>query len=119
MHELSIVLRVIDIAEKEAIKHNAASIDSIELEIGELSGVEMSAFDFAWQQAVPSTLLQHAVKKVHRIAGQAWCTECKALFPLHQLYDCCPTCGAYTMNIQQGKELRVKCLEINGKFNLK
>jgi hydrogenase nickel incorporation protein HypA/HybF len=119
MHELSIVLQVIDMAEKEATKYNAASIAAIELEIGELSGIEMSAFDFAWQQAVRSTMLQHAVKKVHRITGQGWCVECKALFPLHQLYECCPTCGAYSMDIRQGKELRVKCLEINEKSNLK
>lgn len=47
MHELSFVMSIINIAENGARKNNAIGIEEIELDIVELSGVEMSAFDFA------------------------------------------------------------------------
>lgn len=113
MHELSIVMSIIGIAEKEAEKINAVDIEEIELEIGALCGVEMSAFDFAWEQAVKSTLLAQAVKKVNHIAGQGSCLDCNAVFPMQQLYEPCPVCGGHFISIQKGKELRVKSLLIN------
>lgn len=113
MHELSVVMSIIDIAEKEFAKCNAVNIEEIELEIGELSAVDINAFDFAWQQAVKSTVLEHAHKKVDHIAGQGLCLDCKAVFPMQQLYEPCPVCGGHFVNIQKGKELRVRSLVVN------
>lgn len=47
MHELSVVMSIIKTAEDEARKNNAIGIEEIELDIGELSRVEITAFDFA------------------------------------------------------------------------
>lgn len=113
MHELSIVMSILDIAEKESAKNNAVQIDEIELEIGELSGIDMPAFDFAWQQAVKSTKLESAAKIVNHIPGEGLCMDCKAVFPMHQLYKPCPVCGDHFITILKGKELRVKSLVIN------
>lgn len=113
MHELSIVMSIIDITEKESAKHNASQVDEIELEIGTLSGIEMTAFDFAWQQAVRSTLLENAKRTINEIPGEGLCMECDALFPMQQLYEPCPVCGHHFISIQKGKELRVKSLVIN------
>ncbi len=113
MHELSIVMSILDIAEKESAKNKAVQIDEIELEIGELSGVDMPAFDFAWQQAVKATRLEAAVKTVNHIPGEGLCMNCEAVFPMHQLYKPCPVCGDHFITILKGKELRVKSLVIN------
>lgn len=112
MHELSIVMSIISIAEQEAAKSNAASIEEIEMDIGELSGIEMAAFDFAWEQAVKGTILEQAVKKVNRIEGKGMCIDCDASFSIHQLYEPCPVCGQHFITIQKGKELKVKSLVI-------
>jgi hydrogenase nickel incorporation protein HypA/HybF len=113
MHELSIVMSILDIAEKESAKNNAVHIDEIELEIGELSGIDMPAFDFAWQQAVKSTKLETAAKIVTHIPGEGLCMDCKTVFPMHHLYKPCPVCGDHFITIVKGKELRVKSLVIN------
>lgn len=113
MHELSIVMSIIQIAEKESAKNNAAGVDEIELEIGQLSGIEMSAFDFAWQQAIRSTLLEKAKRIINHIAGEGKCMGCDAVFPMQQLYEPCPVCGDHFVSVQKGKELRVKSLVIN------
>lgn len=52
MHELSIVMGIIDIAEKEAKMAGVSIVEEIELEIGLLSGVEMEALEFAWNHAI-------------------------------------------------------------------
>jgi hydrogenase nickel incorporation protein HypA/HybF len=114
MHELSIVLSIIEIASKEATKENASTIEEIEIDIGCLSTIEMNAFEFAWQQAVKQTILENTVKKINRIKGKAICLDCEASFELENLYDSCPVCGEHFINITEGKELRVRSLIVSG-----
>ncbi len=113
MHELSIVMSIVDIAEKQAATVNARAIDEIELDIGCLSTVEMEAFDFAWQQGIKNTLLEHAGKKVNRLKGKARCLGCGATFEIQHYYDPCPVCGEQLIDIIGGKELRVKSLVVS------
>ena len=113
MHELSIVMSIVDIAQEQAQKAKASAIDEIELDIGTLSGIEMEALEFAWKEGVRETLLEHAVKKINHIQGKAICMDCKAEFEINNYYDACPVCGEHLINIIQGKELRVKSLVIS------
>lgn len=110
MHELSIVMSIIDIAHAEAQKARAQAVEEIELDIGVLTGVEMQSFNFAWQQAVRETILSNAIKKVNRIEGRGLCLNCNTVYPMKEVYDACTACGGHFVNIQQGKELRVKSL---------
>jgi hydrogenase nickel incorporation protein HypA/HybF len=112
MHELSIVMGIIDIAQKEAAKAGAQTVEEIELDIGTLSTVDMDAFDFAWTQGVKETLLEHSVKSVNRIEGLARCADCSIDFPIREVYDPCPSCGGHFVEILRGKELRVKSLVV-------
>ncbi len=113
MHELSIVMSIIDIARQQAGNANASTIDEIELDIGSLSGIEINALDFAWQQAVKQTVLEHAVKKINHIEAKAQCLDCDTIFAIENYYDACPACGRHLINIVQGKELRVKSLVVS------
>lgn len=113
MHELSIVLSIIQIAEKELAKNNASSIEEIEMDIGVLSNIEMSAFEFAWQQAVKGTVLENALKKINRINGKAQCLKCTTQFEIQNLYDDCHKCGSHQTQILAGKELQVKSLIVS------
>jgi len=112
MHELSIVMGILRIAESETAKAGATNVDIIELEIGTLSGVELDALDFAWTQAVKHTVLEKAVKKIDLIEAKGHCLECDIVFPLEHIYDPCPKCQNYLKGIIQGKELRVKAIEV-------
>jgi len=112
MHELSIALSIVDIAEKEVKKHNAESVEQIELEIGKLSGVEIYALDFAWDQAVINTVLDKAKRKTIFINGIAQCQDCGFEFEIEQVYDACPKCNSYLKELKSGRELRVKSLTI-------
>ena len=113
MHELSIVQSIVDIAETQVRQAGARQVDCIELDIGQLAGVEWSALDFAWEVAVRHTVLQGAERVVRRIPGKAKCLECQKVFNLSALYDACPDCNAHFHQILSGRELRVSALTVS------
>ncbi len=110
MHELSVVMSIIDIAEAYAGKAGSDRVDEIELDIGTLSGVDMDALDFAWTEAVKTTLLSRAVRRINRIAARARCMDCDHVFDVDQPGTPCPVCSGYLVVLIRGKELRVKSL---------
>lgn len=112
MHELSIVMNIVDIAEDETAKAEASSVTSITLEIGTLSGIVMEALEFAWQSAIKGTVLENAELKVHTIEGVAKCRTCGEEFSAKTLYQECPQCKGYFTDIIKGKEMRVMELTV-------
>lgn len=112
MHELSVALGIVKIAEDETKKAHAKSVEAIELEIGLLAGIELDSLEYVWPSAVKDTVLEYAKKKIHHIAGIAKCIDCDTVFDIKHLHDCCPTCNSNFKGILQGKELRVKALEV-------
>lgn len=112
MHELSIALGIVKIAEDETKKANAKSVETIELEIGTLAGIEFDSLEFVWPSAVKRTVLQDAKKKITIIQAKALCLDCKHEFEIERYYDSCPQCGSSLKGILQGKELRIKSLDV-------
>lgn len=113
MHELSIALGIVDIAEKETKKAQKSKVDLIELEIGTLAGIEFDSLDFVWPIAVKNSVLEFAHKKINVIHGEAICSDCDTVFKLDQVYDGCPNCKSFLKVIIKGKELLVKSLEVS------
>lgn len=113
MHELSIALGIVKIAENETKKAHAKSVEIIELEIGTLAGIAFDSLDFVWPSAVKNTVLENAIKKINIIEGEAKCGDCDTVFKLNNIYDPCPNCNGYLKGIIKGKELLVKSLEVS------
>ena len=113
MHELSVALGIVKIAETETAKAKAKEVELIELEIGTLAGIEFESLDFVWPLAVKDTVLENAVKKIDIIKAKAKCVDCDTVFNINHLYDSCPICQSNFKNILQGKELKVKALEVS------
>jgi hydrogenase nickel incorporation protein HypA/HybF len=113
MHELSIALGIVKIAEDEREKAKAEVVERIELEIGALSGVELTSLEFVWPMAVKDTALENAIYEVDYVKGRAKCLECGENYKIENLFDSCPICKGYFKDIISGKELRVKALEVS------
>ena len=112
MHELSIALSIVEIAEEEISKAGRAGAEEIVLEIGSLAGVDTQALDFAWKEAVLNTVLEKAACLIETIAGKARCLNCNSVFELSFLYDPCPFCQDFRKELLQGKEIRIKSIAI-------
>ena len=113
MHELSIAIGIVNIADKECKKSGMKKVELIELEIGTLSGVQLDSLDYVWHAAVKDTILENSERKIHQIQAQAICLECELTYSLDHIYDSCPICNSYFRNIIKGQELRVKSLEVS------
>lgn len=113
MHELSIVMSILDIAEEKAKDLHAQTISEIEMDIGELSGVDYEALDFAMAHAPKNEMLRNVKFSINKIPAKARCNICKHEFVLNDLYTACPSCNNYDNDIIQGKELRVKTIKID------
>ncbi|MGB5362039.1 MAG: hydrogenase maturation nickel metallochaperone HypA [Aureibaculum sp.] len=113
MHEMSVALGIVKIAENETAKAKANRVDLIELEIGTLAGIELDSLDFIWPLAVKDTVLEKATKKIIIIPAKGKCLDCDSIFEIQHLYDSCPSCNSFIKGIIQGKELKVKALEVS------
>ncbi len=112
MHELSIAMGIINIAEKEIEKAQKKSVSSIDLEIGSMSGVELSSLEYVWKSAVQNTVLEKAKLNINFKQAKAKCLECLTIFEMSKLYDSCPKCNSHFKDILQGKELIISSLEL-------
>jgi hydrogenase nickel incorporation protein HypA/HybF len=110
MHEFSIALSIVDICEEEAAKANAPFVEKIELEIGELAGIELDALEFAWDAAIRNTVLEKSEKIIHVVHGIAECMDCNMKFPASRRFIPCPSCNSMLTNVVAGKELKIKKL---------
>jgi hydrogenase nickel incorporation protein HypA/HybF len=111
MHELSIAMSIIEMAEEEA--HNRhLRIEAVYLKLGALSGVVKGALVSCYEMACEGTPLQGSRLIIDEVPVVIFCAQCDAQSPLNsvQLF-CCPRCGTPSADIVQGKELEVVALE--------
>ncbi len=111
MHELSIAMGIVNIADEACKKANKSRVTKICLEIGMMSGVEIDALNFVWPAAVERSVLAQAEKEIEIIDAEAACLECSTCFAVKKHYDACPSCGSYFKDIKRGNELKVKYIE--------
>ncbi|HEY7426931.1 MAG TPA: hydrogenase maturation nickel metallochaperone HypA [Gemmataceae bacterium] len=112
MHELSIALSILDVAEEEG-ERQGGRIAAIHLKLGPLSGVVREALESAYELAREGTPLAQAeliVEEVPLVVHCAACATDRAPPSVRELR--CPTCGAPTAEIISGRELEVCALEI-------
>jgi hydrogenase nickel incorporation protein HypA/HybF len=113
MHELSIALSIVELAEEEARKANASVITKVDVEIGTMAGVETDALLFAWESATIRTMAEKAPLEIHSIQAEAHCLECGQDFPAESFFVQCPKCGGFRYEITKGRELRVSSLLVD------
>jgi hydrogenase nickel incorporation protein HypA/HybF len=114
MHELSIAMSIVEMAEEEAAKHAGVRITAVHLKLGPLSGVVKAALVSAYEMAREDTPLQAADLVIEEVSIMVLCPICQAQRPVSsvQLF-CCAECGTPTSDIVQGRELEVVALEIS------
>ena len=112
MHELSIAQSIVDLAENVAENEKADTIQTIDIEIGALSGVMLDALEFAMEITVKNTKLENASINYLKKEGKALCSECNFLFKTDSLLTLCPKCKRASFKIVDGKQLRIKSLTV-------
>lgn len=113
MHEMSIVTGILNIVEDQALAAGAKVINSIEMEIGEMAGVEIDSLEFCFEVARKGGMAAEAELIIHEISAVGHCSECKKDVPVSYPVAICATCGQAVFEVTQGKELRVKSINVD------
>lgn len=113
MHELSLVMSIVEIAEQTTRQHGVTQVERIDLDIGCLAGIEFGALDFVWEAGVKDSVLEGAERIIHKIPGEGKCNACGSQFKMDNIFDCCPECENYQNEVLAGKELKVRSLIVN------
>lgn len=113
MHELSIALSIVEMAQEEAGQRGGVQVSAVHLKLGALSGVVKEALLSAYEMACDDTPLEGSRLLVEEIPVVVFCQSCQAKRPLSsvQLFRCAE-CGAPASEIVQGKEIQIVRLEI-------
>lgn len=112
MHETGIAAEILDIAEREAARRGAASIASISVQVGDLSGVVAEALEFAFEALASGTPAAGARLNIQKIPVRARCPHCRSeVLPGRDLVLWCPDCGL-PLDVIAGRELQVHSLEL-------
>lgn len=113
MHEVSLVLDLLELAEGRASLAGARSIHTLTVEVGVFSCVLPEALDFAFESCSRGTLAEGAQLIVRRIAGHGFCASCGSRSATVAMTAVCPSCGAASFVIDRGTELRLVEMEID------
>jgi hydrogenase nickel incorporation protein HypA/HybF len=112
MHELSIAMSIVEMAQEEA-ERRAVRIDAVHVELGPLSGVVAEALLFSYEVASSGTTLEGSRLLIKEVPIEVFCPACNAPKTLTSMqWFCCPECGAPTSEVIHGKELLITALEI-------
>jgi hydrogenase nickel incorporation protein HypA/HybF len=113
MHELSIALSILEVAEEEAGRHGGAKVEAIYVKLGPLAGVVKEALLSAYELASGRTQFEQTRLVVEEVPIMMRCSKCQAERPVHSLQRlCCIECDEPASEIVHGRELLVSALEL-------
>ncbi len=113
MHEESLVRTLIQQVEELAVKHEAAQVENIEVEIGPLSGVERLLLESAFERLKScSEFCGRSTLQIHQVELTAKCRECEQEFVMHNFRFVCSECHSSTVQILTGDSMLLRNLQL-------
>lgn len=112
MHELGIVFHVIDTVNEIAAENNVTKVNSVTVEIGEVSLVVPSYFEDCWKWAVSKqTVMKDAKIIIDVLPAVTYCEGCGGTYPTVEHGKICPLCGSENTWLKTGNEFNIKEIE--------
>lgn len=113
MHELSVALALVELAESEALRLGQVKVIAVHLRLGPLAGIVEAALLFSFDVAAAGSTIEGARLEIEHEAVTGWCGTCadsRTLTSLH--HRCCPACGQAMPDLIFGDSLELTALEI-------
>ena len=110
---MSLCESILQVMEQSAGSQGFSRVKAVWLEIGQLSGVELEAMRFGFEAVTRGSLAEGARLEILELPGKAWCMQCGKTVRVKRLFDQCPDCGSYQLQVTGGKEMRIKELEVD------
>ena len=109
MHELGVVIQVVKTVEEFALEKGITKIDTVVLQIGELSSMVPRFVENCYPAAIDGRKLFKDTKlEIERLPVTALCRSCEKISDQPRLPVHCPSCGGKEMEILSGREFLIK-----------
>lgn len=108
MHEVGVVIEIVKTVEDLAIKNGLTKIDTLVLQIGELSAMIPKYIEACYPMAVDGTMLQDTKLKIEILPGNGICKKCSKVFNLLDSDKKCPKCESKEWTLLSGREFMIK-----------
>jgi hydrogenase nickel incorporation protein HypA/HybF len=112
MHEASIALSILEIAEENCKKAGYGRVTSVGVKVGRASGVLPGALLLAFDVVKTGTIAAEATLLIEDIPLGGSCRACGGDFTSEERYVLsCPACGSLEFAINSGRELDIVEIE--------
>jgi len=113
MHELGIVMHMIDQVERVAEENQVERVTKINMEVGEVSSVVPDLFTDCFHWAKKKTkYLQQAQLELIILEGVSYCRECRQTYKTTEFAKKCPHCGSEDTYLVTGNEINIRDIEV-------
>ncbi|MDN3678776.1 hydrogenase maturation nickel metallochaperone HypA [Vibrio tapetis subsp. quintayensis] len=108
MHELGVVIEVVKTVSNFARNNGVTKVDTIVLQIGELSSMIPRFIEECYPAAVDGTAFEKTKLKIEILPANAMCKQCHHVFNVIQNRSHCPECHSAEWGLLGGKEFTIK-----------
>jgi len=108
LHELGVVIEVVKTVEKIVVEEQLNKIDTLVLQIGELSSMIPRYIELCYPAAVDGTILQDTKLEIEVLPGNGICKNCSKVFNLLKNNRICPNCESMEWELLCGREFMIK-----------
>lgn len=108
MHEVTILVELVKMVESAAKENNVARIDTVTIQIGQLSSIVPRYMREYYPNTTEGTILEGSELKIEMIPGNGLCHHCDKVFNVAKNKGKCPICGADDWEILSGREFNLK-----------
>src|SRR5579863_7138309 len=103
MHELSIAMSIVEMAQEESDLFGHAQVLAVHLRLGKLSGVVKEALLSSYEIACMATPLEGSKLLIEEIPVEVFCPKCDAPRAIDSIHwFSCPRCGTPTITVLRG-----------------
>ncbi len=108
MHEIGVLFEVVKSVERFARENEVKKIQSLVLQIGELSSMIPKYMRSLYPAATEGSILEGSTLEIELLPANAMCHDCKKVFRLLEHQGECPSCNTKNFEVISGKEFYIK-----------
>ncbi|SFQ12951.1 hydrogenase nickel incorporation protein HypA/HybF [Lachnospiraceae bacterium XBB1006] len=113
MHELGVVFYVVKDVKNVAEENKVEKVNSVTLQIGEVSGIIHDYLIDCWDWAKKKEpIMEEARMFVEQIDAVTFCEDCKKEYGTVEHGKVCPYCGSEHTYLVRGNEFLIKEIEV-------
>jgi hydrogenase nickel incorporation protein HypA/HybF len=94
-------------------RHNAKTLRSVRLNVGQMSAIVPEALTFCFEVITKGTEMEGARLKMDIIPLMGYCQSCAKEFEIIDYAFSCPTCGGSEIETLGGQDLSIVEMEVD------